>query len=316
MAPCQRGSVRAGDDADGGVAAPAAGLLVEECGDGDGSVGLGDGECFEHAAEVLGAAVGFDDFEFFAEHHESDAAALVDEEACDGGGGGDGGFDAGVVALAGVLLAGEVEDDPHVGGWVEFEGFDFEVAAAEGAGPVDAVDAVAGFVVADAGGVWGDVVGASAEAAFAGEVGGGGGVAGEVDGAGVDDEGAAVAEAEFAVEDAEGVAAADGDGAEFVDAAAGAGGLQAPGAAAVGAEGGDEFGAVAGQGGAFFEFEPEFGEAGGAFDFEALDDGFAGLDAVAAAGHADVEALSGGPGPEAGDGDAEEEGVAEAEGSQ
>ena len=293
---------------------PAARLLVEQRGDGHVADGLGDGEGFEDASEVLRAAVGLDYVEPFAEHHQPDAAVLVDEEAGDGGGGGDGGLDRGVVALAEVLAAGEVEHDPEMGGGVELEGFDFERAGAQAALPVDAVDAVAGLVIADAGGVGGDVVGASAEAALAGQVGGRHGVAGEVERLGVDDQGASRAEAEFAGEDVEGIAAAHHDGAEVVEAASAADGLQPPGAASAHAERGDEARAVAGQLRAFFELEPELGDARLVDDFKALDDQFAGLHAVAAARHAHAQAESGGPGPEHRQSEAEEQGVAEPQG--
>ena len=261
---------------------------------------------------MLRAAVGLDDVEPIAEHHEPDGAVLVDEEPNDGGGDGDGGLDGRVVAVADVVLAGEVEDHPEVGGWVEFEGFDLQRAGAQGTFPVDAVDRVAGLVVADARGVWGDVMCASAEASLAGQVGGRRGVARQLERAWIDDESAPMPEAQLAVEDVERVGAAHGDWSEVVEAAPVADGLYAPVAVAGASEGGDESGAVAGQVGGFFDFEPELGDGGAVDHFEALDDRFSGLDAVARAGHADAHALSRGPGPGPGEDDAEEQGVAEA----
>ena len=213
-----------------------------------------------------------------------------------------------------MLGAGEVEHDPEMGGGVELEGLYFERAGAEAALPVDAVDAVAGFVVADAGGVGGDVVGAAAEASFAGQVGGGDGVARQVQGLGIDDQRAARAEAVFAGEDVERIAAAHDDRSEVVEPAAAADGFEPPGAAAFASQRGDEAGAVAGQFGAFFQLEPEFGDVGFVDHFEALDDHFAGLHAVAAAGHPHAQAEAGGPGPEHGEAEPEEQGVAEPQG--
>ena len=260
---------------------------------------------------MLRAAVGLDHVEPFAEHHQPDAAILVDEESGDGGGGGDGGLDRRVVALADVFAAREVEHDPKVRGGVELEGFDLERAGAQAALPVDAVDAVARLVIADAGRVGGDVVGAAAEAAFAGQVGGRHGVARQVERLGVDDQRAARAEAKLAREDVERIAAAHHDRAEVVETAAAADGLQPPGAAPARAERGDEAGAVAGQLGALLELEPELGDARLVDHFKALDDQLAGLHAVAAARHPHAQAEPGRPGPEHRQRETEEQGVTE-----
>jgi hypothetical protein len=56
----------------------------------------------------------------------------------------------------------------HFGGWVELEFFDHQLAGASGAAPVDAVEAIAGLVIADGRDVRRDVVGAAFDVLAAG----------------------------------------------------------------------------------------------------------------------------------------------------
>jgi len=112
---------------------------------------------------------------------------------------------------------------------------------------MDAVEGVAGGVFADAGGVRRDVVGAAAEAAFAGEVGGRRLEVGEVDDRRVDEDLLGFAEGAGAAEDAEGVDRGDGKRAPLVEAAAEERGGDDPVAGAARRDADNAAGAVAGR---------------------------------------------------------------------
>ena len=290
---------------------PAPRLLVEQRRHRHRPVRLRHRERLEHPPEVLGAAIGLDHFELLAEHHQADAAALVDEQPRDRGRRDHRGLDARVVALAGVLLRQEVQHHPHVRGRIELEGLHLEFARPQRAGPVDAVDAVARLVVADAGRVGRHVVRAPPEAPFPRQVGRRRRVARQIDRARIDDQRAPVPEAQLAVEDPERIARAHADRPQLVDAAPPAGRLQAPRPPAVGPQRGDELGPVARQRRGLLQLQPQLGRARGVFDLEPLDDRLARLHAVAAARHPHVQPQPGGPGPERGQGDAEQQRVAE-----
>ena len=211
-----------------------------------------------------------------------------------------------------VLLLQQVQHHPHVRGRVELEGLHLEFARPQRAGPVDAVDAVARLVIADAGGVRRHVVRAAAEAPLARQVRRRRRVARQIDGAGVDDQRAPVSEAQLALEDPERIArAGHADRPQLVDAAPRAGRLQAPRAPPIGPQRGDELGPVARQRRALLQLQPELGRARIVLDLEALDDRLARLHPVAAARHPHMQSQPGRPGPERGRGDAEEQRVAE-----
>src|SRR5262249_34834982 len=75
-----------------------------------------------------------------------------------------------VFVLTDVDALVEVEDDPDVGRGIELEELDHELTGPRGGGPVDAVEAVARLVVADARGVGRHVVGALAETTLSRQV--------------------------------------------------------------------------------------------------------------------------------------------------
>src|SRR3989304_3274193 len=65
----------------------------------------------------------------------------------------------------------EVQEEEDIAGRVHLERLHHQPVEARSGGPVDAVEAIAGLVVPDGGGVRGDVVGAPPDRALAGQLG-------------------------------------------------------------------------------------------------------------------------------------------------
>ncbi len=70
-------------------------------------------------------------------------AILEDRLVGDRGGNPDGRLDRRLIAAAGLDRALEIEDDPRIGGLLELELLDLDLAVAGGGAPVDPVEAVA-----------------------------------------------------------------------------------------------------------------------------------------------------------------------------
>src|SRR3989304_4605412 len=76
-----------------------------------------------------------------------------------------------VCALARLHGRVEVQEEEDIAGRVHLERLHHQPVEARSGGPVDAVEAIAGLVVPDGGGVRGDVVGAPPDRALAGQLG-------------------------------------------------------------------------------------------------------------------------------------------------
>jgi len=148
---------------------------------------------------------------------------------------------------------------PDVGRGVQLELLGDEPAGARRGGPVDAVKAVAGRIVADAGDVGRHVGGAAAHGIAAGHDAHQRRKLGQVKGLGVNDEGRRRRKVQILadVKEAEGVAATEGHGPQAEPAALQAAGLDGPGLQAPRAQGADDTAdPVVGQRGVISHLEP------------------------------------------------------------
>lgn len=263
--------------------------------------------------------VWLDHFERLAFAHEADGAVEAEEILGEGGGDGDSVFFGGggegefilfhpvadivggviarlVIIGSGVDKLGHIGDDPDIGERVEFKFFNDETATAGGAGPMDAAEAIARGIITDAGGVGGDVMGTTAEGVTTGEEAEGEGELVDINGHGVDDDAGLGGDITFEGEEAEGVTAVEGHGAELVAAALGADGANAPTGFAAGAEGTDDAaGEVIGDSGEVTQFEPQFGDEASIAHGEAFIEGAADAGAAGAGKTADMRPMEIGP---------------------
>ena len=165
-----------------------------------------------------------------------------------------------LVPLARVQPRLQVDDHPDVARGVQLECLHHEAAGVRGGAPVDAAQGVAGGVVARAAGVGRDVVGAAAEAALAGQAGGGRLETGQVHHAGIDEDLLRAPIVAGGLEDAEGVAPAHAQRPPLVEAAAAQGRLHHPAVATPRGDGERAAGAVAGQVAGVLHLHPELGQ--------------------------------------------------------
>src|SRR6185437_8928214 len=103
---------------------------------------------FEDARDLLAAAFGVDDLQPLAIQHQPDVAVLIEKMPRHRGGDLDGVLFGAFVAAARLRAALQIEHDPDIAGRVQLEVLDHEFAGARRAAPVNAVEAVAGNVVA------------------------------------------------------------------------------------------------------------------------------------------------------------------------
>ena len=192
-----------------------------------------------------------------------------------------------------------VQEEPHVGGGVELEFLDHQLARAGRGTPVDAVEAVAGGVVAHAGHVGGDVVGAAAHGLAAGQVAHRRRKGRDVHGGRIDDDGGGGRQVALQVEEAQRVAAAEGHGAQAEAPPLLAVGAYHPALPLPAAEGVEHAaGEMPRQRGVIAHLQPELGQDGAVADLELLLGHFSHLRAAAAGEAAHLYPGDVGPGPQ------------------
>src|SRR5216684_7947970 len=157
-----RGVGAGGDHGDGAAGQPADLVPRERLGQRRAAVGLGDGEVVEDQAVLPDRAVRLQDRPLRIVRDEPDLPASAVDLRRLRRGEAHRVLDRRFLAFARMHVAVEVEEDPEVGRQRLLEGLRHEPAVAGGKRPVDAAEAVAGRVIADASGLR-RVVGPGAE---------------------------------------------------------------------------------------------------------------------------------------------------------
>ena len=214
---------------------------------------------------------------------------------------------------ADVDLRLQVQHHPDIAGRVHFEQLHHELVGADGGWPVNAVEAVAVLVLADAGGVRRHVLRATAEAALPRQVSRRHVEVRQLHGAGVDEDALPVPEPARQAEEAEGVAAGDGGRTHAVEPAPGADGGDTPGAVSPGPQADDALHGPPRQVRGVIYLQPELGEPAPVAHRDAVLRRLPLLEAVHAPLRRHLQAPQVEPRPEVGEGDGGQDEVGEPE---
>ena len=292
---------RGGDDDDGAVAPEPTLLLLEEMREREFALRLRQGQRLQDARVLLGTAGRVQERRLGPEGQQAQHAVGLKEVIGEGGGDPHPVLLAAAVAQADLDGGVEVQEQPNLASGVRLERLHDQPIEAGGGAPVDAVVAVAGLVVADAGGIRGNVVRPPPHRPLARELRGRRPEVGELFRLGEDEEGVMGAVAAAEAEEPEGVARGDPDRPHGESAAAGAGHAHLPVAVAVGRQGDDGTGGLAGHVLRVLHLQPELCVEGAAGETYAGLGALAHLEAVGGALYSDVQPAQVRPGPDEGD---------------
>ena len=229
--------------------------------------------------------------------HKPDGELRAQILSRQGRGYGDGVFVRAFLQLAGLDVFVEVDHYPHVARQAKVELFGHEPARPRGAVPVDSVQAVAEGVFADARGVGGEVVGAAARGAFAGEKPRRNIEQRQLVDSRVDHEVVLLAKIAVASEKPERVGAGHADGSELIDAALSRRRERAPRPKAARGQADGAPAAVAGHVGGVLDLQGGFGEGAAVADCDTLFDVVSDARALGAALGAHFQPARGEPRP-------------------